>query len=345
MDRFIALNQDAWSRLDELATRARRSPKRLTAAELDELIRLYQRTSAHLAHARTAFDDIPLVARLSQTLGLAHGTIYRRRASPGRAVARFVTETFPAAVWHIRRAVLVATLLLAVPAVGMGVWLAGDPAVRTVAIDRDLQRSLATQDFEEYYKSDAAGAFQTTVTINNIRVSFLAFISGVFLGVPTIAILVANGANVGVAAAVMHAYGKGPLFWGLILPHGLLEITAVVVAGGAGLALAWAILVPGDQRRGVAFAEAGLRSVAIVIGLTACFAVAGFIEAWVTPSNLPTWGRVAIGVMVEALFVLYIVGFGRAAADRGLTGRLGEAAPPEGAATSPLGAFTADHAT
>jgi uncharacterized membrane protein SpoIIM required for sporulation len=275
------------------------------------------------------------VARLSQTLGLAHGTIYRRRSSPGAALVRFFTETFPAAVWHMRRAVLIAAVLLLAPAVATGLWLANDAAVRTVAIDRDLQRALASGEFEEYYRSDAAATFQTAVTVNNIRVSFLAFISGVFLGLPTMYILVINGANIGVAGAVMHAYDQSPLFWGLILPHGLLEITAVVVAGGAGLALGWSLVVPGDRTRGRAFSEAGLRAVAAVMGLTVCFVVAGFVEAWVTPSELPTWARVGIGVLVEALFILYIVGLGRAAADRGLTGRLGEVPPPDGA-TAPL---------
>lgn len=322
------MNQDTWRRLDELVSQARRSPRRLTAEELDELVTLYQRTSAHLAHARTNFDDIPLVARLSQTLGLAHGTIYRRRSAPGVAFARFFTETFPAAVWHIRRAVLIAAVLLLAPAVATGVWLANDAAVRTVAIDRDLQRALADGEFEEYYRSDAAATFQTAVTVNNIQVSFLAFITGVFFGLPTMYILVINGANIGVAGAVMHAYDKGSLFWGLILPHGLLEITAVVVAGGAGLALGWSLVVPGDRTRGRAFSEAGLRSVAVIVGLTVCFVVAGFVEAWVTPSGLPTWARVGIGVLVEALFILYVAGCGRAAADRGLTGRLGEVPVP-----------------
>jgi uncharacterized membrane protein SpoIIM required for sporulation len=250
-------------------------------------------------------------------------------------LVRFFTETFPAAVWHMRRAVLIAAVLLLAPAVATGLWLANDAAVRTVAIDRDLQRALASGEFEEYYRSDAAATFQTAVTVNNIRVSFLAFISGVFLGLPTMYILVINGANIGVAGAVMHAYDQGPLFWGLILPHGLLEITAVVVAGGAGLALGWSLVVPGDRTRGRAFSEAGLRAVAAVMGLTVCFVVAGFVEAWVTPSELPTWARVGIGVLVEALFILYIVGLGRAAADRGLTGRLGEVPPPDGA-TAPL---------
>jgi hypothetical protein len=129
-------------------------------------------------------------------------------------------------------------------------------------------------------------------------------------------------------AAIMHSHHEGSLFWGLILPHGLLEITAVVVAGGAGLMLAWAVIAPGDRSRMRSLADEGLRAATIVAGLVVCFVLAGFTEAWVTPSGLPTWARIGIGVGLELLFIAYIVGFGRNAASRGLTGRLREVANP-----------------
>jgi uncharacterized membrane protein SpoIIM required for sporulation len=127
-------------------------------------------------------------------------------------------------------------------------------------------------------------------------------------------------------AAVMHSHHEGSLFWGLILPHGLLEISSVVIAGGAGLMLAWAVIAPGDRSRARSLADEGLRATTIVAGLVVCFAVAGFTEAWVTPSGLPTWARVGIGVAIELVFIAYVVGFGRNAASRGLTGRLREVA-------------------
>ena len=81
--------------------------------------------------------------------------------------------------------------------------------------------------------------------MNNIQVSILAFAAGALLCVVTAFILVTNGANVGVAAGTFAAVGEQPRFYGLILPHGLLELSAVIVAGGAGLAIGWAIIGPG----------------------------------------------------------------------------------------------------
>jgi len=287
-------------------------------------VALYQRTSAHLAHARTAFDDVGLVTRLSRVLGLARGTIYRVRSRPGVAVGRFFAVTFPAAVWACRRAVAVSACLFLLPALAVGVWLANNDTVRRAAIPEELQQSIATHDFEAYYSSDAAEVFQTHVTVNNIVVSFGAFATGVLLGVPTAVLLADNGANLGAMAAVMHSHDRGALFWGLILPHGLLEISAIIVAGAAGLMLAWAIISPGDRTRSAALATEGLRTATIVIGLMLCFAVAALIEAWVTPSGLPTWARVGIGVAVELVFVLYLLSFGRSAAAAGYAGHLRE---------------------
>ncbi len=288
------------------------------------MVSLYQRTSAHLAHARTAFDDIGLVARLSRLLGLARGTIYRTRSRPATALVTFFRVSFPAAVWACRRAAIVAACLLLVPAVAVGVWLNNDDAVRRAAIPEALQHSIATRDFEQYYSSDDASVFQTHVTVNNIAVSFAAFSTGVLLGVPTAWLLATNGANIGVMAAVMHSHDRGGLFWGLILPHGLMEISAIIIAGAAGLMLAWAVISPGDRTRMQALAAEGQRSATILIGLTLCFALAALVEAQVTPSGLPTWARIGIGVALEAAFIAYIVAFGRTAASAGHAGYLRE---------------------
>jgi uncharacterized membrane protein SpoIIM required for sporulation len=324
LDRYISEHQPMWMRLEDLSTRSRRGARRLSAAELNEMIELYQRTSAHLAHVRTRYDDVGLNARLSFLVGSAQGSIYRRRSNPATAVRSFFTTTFPAAVWHTRRQIAVAAFLLFAPALAMGIWLSVGDHARNALVSPQTQRVLAEHDFSSYYRSEAAAAFQTHVTTNNIQVSFFAFVSGILLGVPTAYLLVDNGANVGVDAAIMHAHGQGAQFWGLITPHGLLELTSICIAGGAGLSLAWAIIAPGERTRTAALARAGQRAVVLVVGVMLTFALAGFIEAWVTPSNLPTWTRVGIGVLVESIFLVYAFGLGRSAAQSGLTGLFGE---------------------
>ncbi len=323
IDRYIQRNEPTWRRLGDLSRRAggsSRGLRQLSDAELTELVSLYQRVSAQLSHARTVYADPDLNARMSRVLGEARLVIYRRRGRAGRAVATFVTRTFPAAVWHARRFVAVAAACLLLPALAMGLWLARAPQALDASVPVELQQVIAERDFAEYYRSDAAQNFAGTVTVNNIYVAFTAFALGIVPVLGPAAILAINGMNVGVMAAVMHRAGEGAQFWGLILPHGQLEISAIIVAAAAGLQVSWAIIAPGDRTRGEALRDAGLRSVVIIIGLIACFTVAGFIEGFVTPSDLPTALRVAVGVAAFAAFVTYVTMLGSRAAAAGYTG-------------------------
>jgi uncharacterized membrane protein SpoIIM required for sporulation len=133
-------------------------------------------------------------------------------------------------------------------------------------------------------------------------------------------LLGSNVVNVGVAAALMISHDRGALFFGLILPHGLLELTAVFVAGGVGLRLFWSWVEPGARSRMESFAHEGRTAIAVALGLVAVLLVSGFIEGFVTPSGLPTWARIGIGVTVESLFLAYVFVVGRAAVRAGATG-------------------------
>lgn len=326
LDRFLATNQPLWDRLAVLTARGARGASRLSAAEIDELVRLYQRTSSHLSYARTYYRDPALTARLTGLVAGAGAIVYGTRPRSLRALGRFFTGTFPAALWHNRRFVAVAAALFLVPAAAIGTWLANsDRAVEAVG-PAALREAYLNEDFESYYSSKPASEFATQVTTNNIQVGFLAFAGGVLLCVPTAVLLVFNGANLGVPAGLFAAAGQNAKFYGLILPHGLLELTAVVIAGSAGLRLGWSLVDPGDRPRRDALIQEGRRSVVLVLGLVATFAVAGLIEGFVTGSGLPTVVRVGIGAVVETAFLLYAFVLGRGAADRGLTGLLGEEA-------------------
>lgn len=328
VDRFIAANQPAWDRLGELTRRASRRLGRLSTEELDELVVLYQRVSTHLSVARTRYQEPALTAQLTGLVARAGALVYGTRPRTLRAAGRFLTETFPAALWHARWFVTVATLLFAVPAAVVALWLAGSPAALEAAGPEALREAYVEEDFESYYSSSASAQFASEVTTNNIQVGIFAFAGGIAACVPTAVILVLNGGNLGGALGLFMAAGEQARFWGLVLPHGLLELTAVFVAGAAGLALGWSLIDPGDRPRGQALVEEGRRAVVVVIGLVGVFAVAGLIEGFVTGSALPTWMRVGIGGLAEAAFLAYVVVRGRAAASRGLTGMLGESDEP-----------------
>lgn len=237
LDRFLAEHAPAWERLEALVGRAERGLRRLDARELEELVALYQRASTHLSLARTYLRDPGLVARLTGLVASAAAVIYGTRPRTLRALGRFAATTFPAAVWHLRRFVAVSSLLLVVPALAMGLWLDSSPRAVDAAAPEAARQQFLEEDFEAYYSSAPAAQFATQVFTNNVRVAVLAFAGGILACIPTAVVLLTNGANIGVAGGLFAAAGQSPRFFGLILPHGLLELTAVAVAGGAGLAL------------------------------------------------------------------------------------------------------------
>lgn len=313
VDRFISVHSPAWDRLVGLAKRGRRGGKHLAPAELDELVHLYQQVSGHLSHAQATYGDVGLNARLTRAVADANAAIYGTRASATTAIRRFVFFSFPGAVWRIRRFVFASALLTLLPAIAVGTWIANSDAALDATGDEAVRAAYVEEDFVDYYSSAPASQFAAQVTFNNIQVSITAFAVGILGCIGTAGILVFNGANVGQAGGLFAAVGELPKFFGLILPHGLLELTAVIVAGGAGLRLGWAIIDPGDRTRGEAVTEEGRRCVIVVLGLVFAFITAGLIEGFVTGSPLPTVARVGVGVAVEVAFLSYIWRFGRSA--------------------------------
>jgi uncharacterized membrane protein SpoIIM required for sporulation len=284
--------------------------------------------SAQLSYARTNYGDPALTARLTRLVAAASGVIYGKRSRSWRTLRTFFVVSFPAAVWHQRRAIAAATFLFVVPAFLVAVWLLNDPVALDASASPGERRHYVEEQFEQYYSEQPSAQFFTQVTTNNIRVAFLAFALGALLCLPGALILAYNAVALGQAAAWMISEGDALRFWGLILPHGALEITAIVIASGAGLALGWAVIAPGDRTRGQALMEEGRRAVVIVLGLMATFVAAGLIEGFVTGSGLPAGIRVAIGLIAWTVFVVYLYVQGKAAVAQGYTGALGEGERP-----------------
>src|SRR4051812_41187892 len=143
LDRFIVRNAGAWRRLEDLTGRARRSGQRsLAPAEVDELVALYQRTSAQLSHARTYYEDPGLTSRLTTLVAAANAAIYGSQPASFRSAGRFFSETFPAAVYVNRRFIAAAAALLFVPMLAMGIWLANSDKALDVAVPKEERAAL-----------------------------------------------------------------------------------------------------------------------------------------------------------------------------------------------------------
>lgn len=306
LDAFVAAHQGAWWRLQELTERARKVTKTapISPDELDEMVHLYQRSGANLAHARVEYaTDSALVNRLTLLVTDAHGVLYGQPDTElKRGLRQFATVTFPAAIYSLRRYIAVAALLTCVPWAFFQIWLAISPAAFDVVAPDAAAQQYIEQDFEAYYSNQPSQDFATQVFVNNVRVGFLAFAAGILLCVVTALLLAFNGANVGVAGGLFTNVGQADKFWGLILPHGMLEISAVIVAGAAGLRIGWAIIDPGDRTRANALTEEARRVGSVLVGLIVAFGLAAIVEGFVTGKPWPTPLRIGIGVLVFVVF-------------------------------------------
>jgi uncharacterized membrane protein SpoIIM required for sporulation len=327
IDRYIARHEPTWRQLEDLTGRARGDLAKLAPGEVEGLVQLYQRTSAHLSYARTYLHDQALIARLTRLVATANGVIYSRRVKSWRTLIRFFTHTYPGAVYHYRRFVVLALLAFYVPALLLGIWLSADARALDASATRKERVHYIEDQFSQYYSDRPAPEFFAQVTVNNIQVSFLTFAAGAVTGgLGSVAFLVENGAPLGILSAWMIADGDIWKFLGYVLPHGATELTAIIIAGAAGMAVGWSYISPGDRTRLDALRDAGQRSVTIVMGLVSMFVLAGLIEGFITGSGLETGLRVGIGAAACTGYVTYLVTRGRAAAAEGVTGLLFEKA-------------------
>jgi uncharacterized membrane protein SpoIIM required for sporulation len=322
VDAFTAAHQVEWDRLTLLIRRRRH----MTGDDADELVRLYQRASTQLSQLRGSAGADPVrVARLATLVARARSAVTGTQASSWAMVARFALRDFPAAIYRARWWWLGAAAGSILIAVATAWWIARSPSVQGALLPPAEAKALVQQQFQGYYSASPASAFAAKVWTNNVWVAAQALIYGILLGIPTLLVLLENAINLGVDGGFLFAHGKGVLFFSLILPHGMLELSAVFLAAAAGLRLGWTVIDPGSRPRGQALAEEGRAMITITLGLIVVLGVSGLIEAFVTPSPLPTWARISIGAVAVTAFVSYALILGRRAVLAGQTGDIQEA--------------------
>ncbi|MGV8967313.1 MAG: stage II sporulation protein M [Cellulomonas sp.] len=314
LDAFAAVRDQQWGRLDTLARK-----RRLTGAESDELVRLYQAVATDLSTVRSTAPDPATVTQLSDLLGRARNSIAGAHEPAWRDVTRFIVVSLPAALYRIRWwtvAVMTASLALAVIA---GVWVATRPDALAAMGSPSDRTEYVENMFAQYYNPSAG--FAAMVWSNNAWITAQSIGLGI-TGVFPVYVLVNNAVMVGATGGMMAEYGRLDVFLSLIAPHGLLELTAVFVAGAAGLKLFWTMVDPGHRPRLRALAEEGRALFTVAIGLVGVLAVSGLIEGFVTGSTLPWGAKITLGVLALASFWVYTLVLGRRAVAAGETGDL-----------------------
>jgi uncharacterized membrane protein SpoIIM required for sporulation len=314
IDSFSAVREERWAQLKVLSKR-----RRLTGAEADELTRLYQATAGDLSAVRSAAPEPGLISKLSVLLAQSRVWLTGAHGSATKDVVRFFTRTLPAAMYRVRWWGVWVSVAVLVAALIAGWWTFNHEESLDLVGDAATRAQFANEAFASYYTDYSNESFAAQVWTNNAWLALQCIAFGI-TGFFPLVLMYNTALQLGVAGAVMAEHDGLDVFFALIIPHGLLELSAVFVAAGAGLRLFWVMLVPGHRRRAEALGEEGRITFAVGIGLVIALFASGLIEGFVTPSTMPWWLKIVIGAIACAAFWAYIFVAGRVAASEGVTG-------------------------
>jgi uncharacterized membrane protein SpoIIM required for sporulation len=306
IDRFVEDRRARWSRLAALVRDARGRVERLGADEVLELGRLYRAATSDLALARRDFARDVATERLNDLVAAAHALVYSEAPTSGRRLRAFMLRELPATVRANSFYTLVAVLIFLVPALVTYVLGLVMPEIAANALPQETRDHLADRqlwtDIPEGYRPLVG----PLIIVNNVRVAVVAFAGGLTAGILTLYVLVGNGAMLGTIFAVVQSYGLAGGLLAFIAGHGVLELSAILLSGGAGLRLAWAILHPAERSRRDALRLAGGQAVRVMLLVVPVLGLAGLIEAFLSPSGASNAVKATIGVVSGLLLWGYV---------------------------------------
>ena len=315
---FESLHQPQWDayRQDlDLLERGKASAEHARSFPRD-----YRRLCQHLALAQERGYSTCLIDPLQQLALRGHQLLYRHRSSVRPQLLAFVLADFPRLVRESWPFVLVAGLLFFGSLLGIAllVYLFPDLIYSLLPVEQvgemqsmyDPAAGHLGRDMERA-ASDDWMMFGYYI-MHNIGIAFQTFASGLLLGLGSVFFLVFNGLLIGGIAGHLTRIGFGENFWSFVIGHGAFELSAIAIAGAAGLQLGWSLIAPGRLKRGEALRLAARKSVLLMCGVMLLLLIAAFIEAyWSSRNATPSLAKYLVGATLWALVVLYLMTAGR----------------------------------
>lgn len=295
-----------WARLEELVSRARRRVSALTQRELQELAVLYRQAATDLATVREDPTSQPLARYLNQLLGRAHNLIYMGRRPRPRGIWSFYRRAYPAVFRETFSYTFAAFLVFFAAAVAGFLTCLGDPDFQRYFLGSRMAETIERREMWTHSVLTVKPLASSAIMTNNLSVSLATFALGVTAGIGTLWMMVLNGLLLGVIGAACWQAGMAMQLWSFVAPHGVLELPAIFIAGGAGLLLARGLLFPGELPRSASLVQAGGLAVRLVLGTIPLLVVAGVVEGFVSPSALPASMKFLLAGALASLLVVYL---------------------------------------
>ena len=316
--RFLETRGPAWDRLEAILTAAgRKGVAALREEQLHELTRLYPAVAVDVARARMLELDANTQQRINHLAIRAHGLLYmRKRGRPLAAMLRFLGRDYPRLFRRLWVYVAAAGAILLVSGLGAYATARIRPSTAHLFVPGALEMpgtegEVTSEDISERFRVIPSPPLAAGIITNNISVAFNAFALGITAGIGTCFLLLFNGMMLGGFIAHFDNHGLLIPLMHFLVPHGVLEIFAIVVAAGAGLRMGGSLAVPGRLTRGASLRRGAKEAVLLVLGTVPMFAVAGVIEGFVTPSHATGTVKVTVGLLAGGLAMVYVCLVGR----------------------------------
>jgi len=304
---WLEKRKSHWVRLEFLLDQSHKHGlKSLTRAELQELGLLYRQAAADLSAVREDPTAQYYARSLNLLLSRAHNTIYSGEKSSPFGIVHFYRYTYPGIFRRQLPLVTTAFLVFLAGAVlGMLVTATKPEFVHSMLpphiIDSVERHEMWTHSVLSM-KPQAASFIMT----NNISVGFATFAGGITAGLFTLFSLFFNGIMIGVIGVTCWFHDMSLSFWSFVAPHGVLELPAIFIAGGAGLLLARGMLFPGLLPRRESLARSGTEAVKLLLGTVPILIIAGTIEGFISPSGLDPRLKFILAAAIATIFFLYL---------------------------------------
>ncbi|HEX7065251.1 MAG TPA: stage II sporulation protein M [Bacillales bacterium] len=303
---FIKQHREDWRELEQRIASLEKRKKDLTGVDIDRFDQLYQKAAHHLSYSQTYFPGEEVAVYLNGLVAKSHNLFYKDQVSSLQQIRYFFSTKFIGLLLEQWRFIVIAMILFLAGGFAAFVSVLNDPLHIYSVLPENVAQSVDHDHLGDGAAAVNSSLMSASIMTNNIQVAFLAFAGGVTFGIITVYLLIYNGIMIGALAALFWHYGKTYEFWAFIVPHGMIELTAIFIAGGAGLLMGYKLFVPGPYSRLFQLKWQARRSVQLLLGTVPLFIVAGIIEGFITPAELPLAAKYGVAILTVGGLVLYI---------------------------------------
>lgn len=304
---FVKMHREEWKQLEQLITTISKHRNAITGDRITQYHRLYQKAAQNLSYSQTYFPNDEVTQYLNGLVAKAHNLLYKDQVSSLKQIRHFFSEKFIRLLLEQWKFVMFAMILFLIGALGSFLSVMTDPLHIYSILPAEIAKGVNPEQLGKGHDSVDSSLMSASIMTNNIKVAIFAFAGGITFGLVTVYLMVYNGIIIGALAALFWHHGKSYDFWAYIVPHGMIELTAIFIAGGAGLLMGYKLFVPGQYTRRYQLKQQAMRSVQLLLGTIPLFVIAGIIEGFITPADISLETKYIVAFLTVIGLILYIV--------------------------------------